>query len=361
MSRDLLTTIASEQRRLLGASSRQVEELRRLFLQPKEMRRLFVQAEEMRRLFAQPLQGVQEAVKGMSAIGLRNQRALDGLKAFTQPNLELLSSMRASSQWSNTFSEMRAEIERQASIFRNIGITLARALEVPPFLRSIQLPTAAEWWQAAHQRFVRAAESLGRAGWPFSMSMVAADVIELAEQDGGPDAATLDDWFLEYYHGEDGLEFRALASRLLRRKSLATWRALLRECLWAYRRGKYRLAIPALLTTIEGLVCEVTGTIREKGVNPSRHWRARFSKPPRGLVIEVEWCAVTAFLESLWCRYDFDCVPPDILNRHWVAHGRRPEVGGRADALRLLAAVDLIAAAATGIKKLAQKREKKSA
>jgi hypothetical protein len=143
-----------------------------------------------------------------------------------------------------------------------------------------------------------------------------------------------------------------LALRLRRKKRLGTWRLLLRESLWAYRRGKYRIVVPALLATIEGLVCEVTGTIREKGVNASKQWRERVAKPPKGFMVDVEWCAAAAFLESLWTRYDFDGPAPGSLNRHWVLHGRRPEVGGHADALRLLAAVDFISEAAQNVERL---------
>jgi hypothetical protein len=76
-------------------------------------------------------------------------------------------------------------------------------------------------------------------------------------------------------------------------------------------------------------------------------------------MVEVQWCAVAAFLESLWSRCEFDGPAPGSLNRHWVLHGRRPEVGGRADALRLLAAVDFIAEAAHSVESLAKSLKRK--
>jgi hypothetical protein len=72
-------------------------------------------------------------------------------------------------------------------------------------------------------------------------------------------------------------------------------------------------------------------------------------------MVEIEWCAVAAFLEGLWTRHDFDQPAPGGLNRHWVLHGRRPQVGGKADALRLLAAVDFIADAVHGVEALANR------
>lgn len=313
-------------------------------IMPEHMRRLLAdharQAAEMHRLLAPSIQAAQDAMRSLGAFGLRED-TLQALKRFAPPPIDL-----------EAVAGMRAEIERQAVLFRDMGATLARALEVPAFLRGLKLPTPEDSAEG-HQRYIRAAEALGKAGWTFSMNMAPADVVELAEQDGGVDAAKLDEWFLGYYAADRGREFRALASRLLRKKRLETWRALLRESLWAYRRGKYRIAVPALLATIEGLVCEVTGTIREKGVNASKQWQERAAKPPKGFMVEVRWCAAAAFLESLWSRCAFDGPAPGSLNRHWVLHGRRPEVGDRADALRLLAAVDFISDAAESVERLA--------
>jgi hypothetical protein len=76
-------------------------------------------------------------------------------------------------------------------------------------------------------------------------------------------------------------------------------------------------------------------------------------------MLEVDWCVTVAFLEMLWSFSAFDGPAPDGLNRHRVLHGRRPEVGGQADALRLLAAVDFIAEAAHGLDRPTRKLETK--
>lgn len=204
---------------------------------------------------------------------------------------------------------------------------------------------------------LRDAESLAKAGWTFSPDMSVAEISELAARVGDP--AAIDEWFVGYYDAERGKQFRLLSSRLIKRKRLATWRALLREGLWAYRRKRYRLVVPAMLATIEGLVCEITGTIREKGMNAHVNWDKRSTKPPEGFLVHIHWCAVTAFLGGLWSRSDFGGPQPDGLNRHWVVHGRHPQIGGRADALRLLAAVDFIADAADRIDRLNKKLEKR--
>jgi hypothetical protein len=315
---------------------------------PEHMRRLLAdrarEAEELYRHLAPSIRAAESAVKRLGPLSL-HEDTLRALKAFEPPPIDV-----------GAVARMGAEIERQAVLFRGMEATLARALEVPAFLRGLNLPTRRDA-EAGQQQLIGAAETLAKAGWTFSMHMAAADVMDLAEQDGGVDAAKLDEWFLAYYAADRGREFRALTRRLLRKKRLETWRGLLREALWSYRHGKYRIVVPALLLTIEGMVFEVTGTIREKGVNAAKQWRERAAKPPKGFMVEVEWYAVAAFLESLWARSDFGGPDPGSLNRHRVLHGRRPEVGDRADALRLLAAVDFISEAAQNVETLIKRLE----
>lgn len=296
---------------------------------------------QQQRALASSVLAAHESMKGMGALGL-DASTLKALAFPELPRFSLDDGMLAS-QWA-----LREAAEGMRASTSLIGAAFARALEVPLFLRDSQLP-APEQMRKGFERFVRAAEALAKAGWTFPKEMTIREVVELAEDPGGggsPDARKLDEWFLEYYACEGGREHRALTVRLLKSTRLASWRAPLRECLCAYKHGLYRVVVPTLFSVIEGLVCEITGAIREKAVKPSIHWKGRTVKPPSGGILEAQWCAVLALLELLWQRYEFNEPPPGSLNRHWTVHGRRPHVGDRADALRLLAAVDFIADAA---------------
>lgn len=302
------------------------------------------QAAQTQQAFASSILAAQESMKGMGALGLDAST----LKALTFPEIPrpsfegLLGSQGAL---------------REAIYTSSLGATLAKALAIPPFLRNLHLPTAEEMEEGL-QRFVRAAEALAKGGWTFSMQMTPREVVELAE-DGLLDPQKLDRWFLDYYADQDGRELRDLTRRLRKSKRLESWRPLLVECIRAYKLGLYRIVVPALFATIEGLVCEATGTVQATRGKPSTNWQTRIARP-KGAFLEAQWCATAAFLESLWRRHEFDKPAPGTLNRHWTVHGRRPHVGDRADALRLLAAVDFIADAATRVERLAKKARRKA-
>ena len=315
---------------------------------PPEMR-------QFGRLLAERLEESREAQRQMTASILAAHDSLtrmggfglhpSTLKALTLPDL------------SASFSNLTGLHEVMRASMPNIGATLARALEVPLFLRDFKGPTP-EQMRKRLQRFVRAAEALAKAGWTFPMELAPSEVVELADE-YARDSRELDQWFVDYYTQESGREFRALTTRLLKNKRLANWRPLLRECLCSYGHGLYRVVVPTLLAVIEGLVCEIAGTIRGTDTKPAVSWQKRTMRPVQGDILESQWCATLAFLEGLWRSHRFDRPAPGKLNRHLVVHGRQPHVGDRADALRLLAAVDFIADATCNVEGLAKRIRRK--
>jgi len=312
------------------------------------------QLNEIRALSMAPFEAAPAALRSVGALQL-NHLTIDTLTGM--PSAEAL---RANSSLPDLASLYRInpDIIQQQNTFRDLAATLTSALDVSTFLRRLDFPTAEEM-HTSHRRFLRAAKSLAKLGWTFPVSLTSREIGDLVTE-YAKDPAGLDAWFEEFYAADYGSEFRSLATRLLRRANLKTWRSSIQECLWAYRRRKYRVTIPTLLATIEGLVSEVTGTIRDRGTNAFNHWRERAPRPPNGFMLDIEWRAITVFLGGLWARHHFDGTPPNRLNRHWVQHGRRPELGSSADALRLLAAIDFISTAVREVEALAGSRKRKS-
>jgi hypothetical protein len=105
-----------------------------------------------------------------------------------------------------------------------------------------------------HPRILEAAQSLARAGWTFLSNITPGQIIELADEAASSNAAELDAYFIAYYGADGGREFRVLAIRLRRRKCLEPWRDVIRECVWAYKHGRYRLVVLSLPPVIEGFV-----------------------------------------------------------------------------------------------------------
>jgi hypothetical protein len=292
--------------------------------------------------YSAQMEGIARMVETVRA----SERAVSELEEqLTKAGEEVRASVAYTTEAFRSAAQFGASIgnpaKRYASVYQDVAASLVRALEVPQLFQAFQFPVF-EIPDAQHARISKAACKLADAGWAFFWDAAPSDVVALAEADLSPSA--LDDEIVGYYEHEEGAELKALAKRLMESPRLATWRPWLSEALWAYEQQKYRVAIPSLFSMIEGLVYETAGTLSDRTTKPAVQWQLKATKPSeRGFFVDVGWRVVTTVLGALWRKHYFDEPAPDGVNRHRVLHGRSPEVGGKADALRLMVALDCIA------------------
>jgi hypothetical protein len=94
--------------------------------------------------------------------------------------------------------------------------------------------------------------------------------------------------------------------------------------------------------------------------NAAAQWAAHVAAVPKGGMASIAWYVVADFLDCLWRRHGFDKPTHDWFSRHWVQHGRRPDVAGQADALRLIVALDCIVMTADALDSVLPKPARKS-
>jgi hypothetical protein len=184
---------------------------------------------------------------------------------------------------------------------------------------------------------------VGEAGWllgrvtPYEVSQ--GHELLLAQ---GPQA--LDKWAvgrLGCGREFDLLERDLLASFAKRR--LRPWKRLVTETVWAYRNHRYGLVIQSALSAVEGVVARITFGVSVTETRPVSLWqqatrgRGKLTLD-RGLISSVE-----GFLSGWWQRRWFDQGRPPDPSRHWVVHGRDTTCFTKANALRLLLALDTLA------------------
>lgn len=155
------------------------------------------------------------------------------------------------------------------------------------------------------------------------------------------DASEIDACFLDYYGGPLSRNFRSLVQGLQASKSLAPWHSLLTQCVSAYRRRHYAIAVPSLLAAFEGYLfsrADPSLTAKTKAVVVTEHRRATLDPGSARLC----WVSMDAFVRRLYSYSDFSAPAPIQLNRHWVLHGRDTRLRDKTDCLRLLQALDTL-------------------
>ncbi|MDO9556128.1 MAG: hypothetical protein Q7J82_00890 [Coriobacteriia bacterium] len=178
--------------------------------------------------------------------------------------------------------------------------------------------------------------SLAKQGWSIPMSLEPRDVYGLLEKCATSEE--VDAAFVRLYEADSRAVFESTASSLLACDPAVAWRPLLEQTFSAYRHDHYLVAIPALLVACEGVLATDAGNkVNMKRIVTKRVLEVE-AKLPESLTA-LECRVAQAFVEELYRDAPFTETRPEVLNRHWILHGRDASDWTQADCLRLIQAL----------------------
>jgi hypothetical protein len=225
------------------------------------------------------------------------------------------------------------------------------SIHLPPAMRLLaeqtrtameQVLETPEEVQMRWQQMEKAVVRLANVGWTLPMRMTPRQAVKLTVQLQTDDE--IDDWMLKYYDRDDSSALRSMRQELLRRPKIAKWQRLVDQCFEAYRRRIYLVAIPALLSVVEGLVAQEQEERKQGRPNVIIMAELRQKSSQLGSVDNLIWLSARIFIENLFASSDFKGPRPPQINRHWILHGRDHTQWKQIDTLRLLHAVNTLAA-----------------
>jgi len=147
--------------------------------------------------------------------------------------------------------------------------------------------------------------------------------------------------FVNLYESNNGSFFNRVAKSLASRDVIAKWRPLLEQVFSAYGRRDFLITIPALLIVCEGVLASDRGNETNVKKVVADSVQAQKHRGPDSLTILV-WRTVERFINELFKNSDFTGARPNMLNRHWILHGRDSSTWTQADCLRLIQVVDTL-------------------
>jgi hypothetical protein len=202
-------------------------------------------------------------------------------------------------------------------------------LEIPAFPRID--------WDEARRAHHDAAVRIADLGWTTPSWITLPDLRQLASASD----EKVNAFFLNCYLHPEPNELKPIAEQLLQSPRMAQWRSMLEEVFACIGDGKYRVCVPALISTLEGFIAE---SLCQLNQSPRR--RVNISAGVKGTKWhEVDdftgllWKSVVVFLANLFAASDFEGAPPRFINRHWILHGRAVTEWGATDALKLVNAL----------------------
>jgi hypothetical protein len=183
---------------------------------------------------------------------------------------------------------------------------------------------------------MRKAELLGELGWTLPTYMTPWQLHQILQLN---DHNLIDLAFTEFYSGSNGKAYRLLRKAVLGHERLEYWRPLLKQCCDAYERQEYLIAVPSLLTVMEGAIAKPGKVAFVRWKDRVSFFAEKIAAAPSESVEQYMWRSVNAFVKTLFENHPFDGPQPGHLNRHWILHGRDMPDWGQSDCLRLFQAI----------------------
>lgn len=183
------------------------------------------------------------------------------------------------------------------------------------------------------------ARELGLRGWTVPVQLPPILIPAIVRR---VPAAQTDAFFLYRYTQQHPEEFRRMVSEVTTHRTLERWWPLLVQASDAYDRQAYLLIVPVLLTVFEGALASVVGRPHDAG--PKSLASTELDGADRNLE-RLAWHSIAAFTEVVFQNAAFSGGRPNLLNRHWVLHGRDAPKWNIVDALRLFQALRTLCSA----------------
>lgn len=145
----------------------------------------------------------------------------------------------------------------------------------------------------------------------------------------------LDTYFYEYFSENDWDEYKDLKADILKHLD-PKWTRLINDCFFLFENHRHQAAIPVLFSIIEGELANLlesdkySGKLVKEMETKAEGEAARFRKM-------VMYSVLTCFQKGIFVGSSFSGERKEVINRHWVLHGRDvPSLWEETDVLRLL-------------------------
>lgn len=184
-----------------------------------------------------------------------------------------------------------------------------------------------------YERIKKITDDNSKYGWTLTGEMSFGDYLE----DGLVDASQKekDDYFYDYY-STDGWKNFSFTKDAILEDIESRWRDLIQQCFDSFETDNYKLVIPTLFTIIEGEMSYVFDSHQgSRGLIEKMEKRAESEESKLEQI--ALYSVVHSMDEELFGSHKFNKDRKDLINRHWVLHGRdKPNEWQKVDALRLI-------------------------
>ncbi len=182
-------------------------------------------------------------------------------------------------------------------------------------------------------------DHIAKLGWTFPCHFYFSDLVELAQLETREDA---DSYVLQWYDENDA-SLERMERRICGHVATEAFRTVLPQCFNSIRRGDYSIAIPQLIAVLENVILRLNPpNLLSRDVKKALQAGGRVARDAkRQMFAAAMWLSLATFVSELYVQVP--AISPNVapvLSRHGIQHGRFEAPNVRAEAIRVLHAID---------------------
>lgn len=188
-----------------------------------------------------------------------------------------------------------------------------------------------------YEAFYKASENIGKLGWtvPFTFTLFQIRFFG----DGSLTKEDIDTFFDDYY--SEDKNFDRMISAILSINDINHWHEAIKQSAYAHRNNMFILSISTLIPVLEGMLS--TFESDKTNIRMMKVCKDMLDKIDENLMIDIiPWTSCYHFISALYQKSDFSGKEPEIVNRHWILHGRTAFNNSKTDSIRIFNAIETV-------------------
>ena len=164
-----------------------------------------------------------------------------------------------------------------------------------------------------------AVEKLVKEGWTLPAELPITAVNALGNTDILDDVNSFMEQFYAY---DDYRNMKAMLKEIQESKIKEGLKKLVNECWSAFNSKMYAICATSLLSVIEGILSEFSDDKQDVRMMKVCQKHVDSFPSDGSTIMKHVWISYNQFIRNLYQKSDFTANEPDIINRHWLLHGR---------------------------------------
>lgn len=126
----------------------------------------------------------------------------------------------------------------------------------------------------------------------------------------------------QFYAYDDYRNMKAMLKGIQESKIKEGLKKLVNECWNAFNSKMYAICATSLLSVIEGILSEFSDDKQDVRMMKVCQKHVDSFPSDGSTIMKHVWISYNQFIRNLYQKSDFTANEPDIINRHWLLHGR---------------------------------------